>query len=650
MALDLLSSLISLLTTYLGRVCDDSLKDHFVTVYALLDEAFIGGMPLTSEPAILKELVPPPSLLTKVVDTITGGVGGASATATAATAAANMPAQLGRFFGAAGAAVANSVAQSFTGRPGGEGSWGGGRGGGGGGGGGGIGGRGGGGGAGPSGMGGMAGAGSAGAAAAAAAAAGAGSAGATDELQIELREQARCHRRTVSDRPHVQQCCHASEQYSLKGLVGVAGCHRLKYLQNELQIELREQLDVTVAPTAIELREQLGVTVTPSGLVERCDVYGEAHATCRMSGMPDVALSFVDARVFSDIAFHPSVRYREWDSDRVVALTPPDGNFKLLSYRVRSIPCVPVYVKPQIAFVQDSGRVNVMVGVKHDPGKPVEGLVLLLPLPMQVASCDLQANVGTVAFDTVTKLCTWSIGRMPRDKNPCLSGGLRLSSPLPRPHVHPVLLAQFRIMGAALSGVRIESVVVRGEENRRPHTAFRSATVAGCFQGFKGAGIERAGVERAGVEGRAREGLWCGTADTVQNHGGGAVGRADRVGGGERGGESPPAHGVPIRHRCRVLPGQDLKRGGVEQRDGEGTLAVPHVVTRSQVRTEREAVGRGVELRGELERAPGVGGCFWRSIESKGQRCLGVVRGEENRHSHTAFRSATSAGWFPVRT
>ncbi|CAI7888609.1 unnamed protein product [Closterium sp. NIES-53] len=152
------------------------------------------------------------------------------------------------------------------------------------------------------------------------------------------------------------------------------------------------------------------------------------------------------------------------------------------SCEVRSIPCVPVYIKPQIAFVQDSGRVNVMVGVKHDPGKPVEGLVLLLPLPMQVASCDLQANVGTVAFDTVTKLCTWSIGRMPRDKNPCLSGGLRLSSPLPRPHVHPVLLAQFRIMGAALSGVRIESVVVRGEENRRPHTAFRSATVAGCFQ------------------------------------------------------------------------------------------------------------------------------------------------------------------------
>ncbi|GJP84553.1 hypothetical protein CLOP_g14612 [Closterium sp. NIES-67] len=405
MALDILSSLLSLLTTYLGRVCDDSLKDHFVTVYALLDEAFIGGMPMTLEPALLKELVPPPSLLTKVVDTITGGVGGESATATAASAVASMPAQLGRFFGAAGAAVASSVAQSLA-RGGDVGRTGGG----------------------------------------AAAAAGVGGAGAVGGGVV------------VGAGGAVRVGSSAALPWRPLGL---------KYLQNELQIELREQLDVTVAP---------------SGLVERCDVYGEAHATCRMSGMPDVALSFVDARVFSDISFHPSVRYREWQSDRVVALTPPDGNFKLLSYRVRSIPCVPIYIKPQIGFVRDSGRVNVMVGMKHDPGKPVEGLVLLLPLPPQVSSCDLQANVGTVAFDTVTKLCTWSIGRMPRDKNPCLSGGLRVSSPLPRPHVHPVLLAQFRIMGAALSGVRIESVVVRGEENRRPHTAFRSATTAGCFQ------------------------------------------------------------------------------------------------------------------------------------------------------------------------
>ncbi|CAI5481765.1 unnamed protein product [Closterium sp. Yama58-4] len=397
------------------------------------------GMPLTLEPAILKELVPPPSLLTKVVDTITGGVGGASATATAATAAANMPAQLGRFFGAAGAAVANSVAQSFT--------------------------------------------------------------------------------------------------------------------------ELREQLDVTVAP---------------SGLVERCDVYGEAHATCRMSGMPDVALSFVDARVFSDIAFHPSVRYREWDSDRVVALTPPDGNFKLLSYRVRSIPCVPVYIKPQIAFVGDSGRVNVMVGVKHDPGKPVEGLVLLLPLPLQVASCDLQANVGTVAFDTITKLCTWSIGRMPRDKNPCLSGGLRLSSPLPRPHVHPVLLAHFRIMGAALSGVRIESVVVRGEESRRPHTAFRSATVAGYFQGGTGGGVLLAQFR---IMGAALSG---------------------------------------VRIESVVVRGEENRR--------------PHTAFRSAT------VARCFQFRIMGAALSGV------RIESV------VVRGEENRRPHTAFRSATVAGCFQVRT
>lgn len=44
-----------------GEVTEEAIKQNFVTVYSLLDEMMDSGMPLTTEPNVLKELIRPPA-------------------------------------------------------------------------------------------------------------------------------------------------------------------------------------------------------------------------------------------------------------------------------------------------------------------------------------------------------------------------------------------------------------------------------------------------------------------------------------------------------------------------------------------------------------------------------------------------------------
>jgi AP-3 complex subunit mu len=72
----------------------------------------------------------------------------------------------------------------------------------------------------------------------------------------------------------------------------------------------------------------------------------------KLSGMPDLTLSFVNPRLLDDVSFHPCVRLKKWEvgviyvnkilvlifikSERVLSFIPPDGNFRLISYHIGS--------------------------------------------------------------------------------------------------------------------------------------------------------------------------------------------------------------------------------------------------------------------------------------------------------------------------
>lgn len=334
MATEFLCRAADVLLDYLGGLNEDLIKDNFVIVYELLDEMIDNGFPLTTEVNILKEMIAPPNIVSKVLSVVTGNSSNVSGTLPGSTATC-VP-------------------------------W-----------------------------------------------------------------------RTTE----------------------------LKHASNEVYVELVEEMD------AILNRD---------GILVKCEVYGEVQVNCHLSGIPDLTLSFANPSILNDVRFHPCVRFRPWESHQILSFVPPDGDFKLMSYRVKKLKNTPIYVKPQ--FTSDAGtcRISVLVGIRHDPGKPIDSITVHFQLPPCVASSDLTANHGLVDV-LPNRTCSWSIGGIPKDKAPCMTGTLVLEAGLKRLHVFPTFQVAFRIRAAALSGLKFDKLEVKNIANR-PYKGFRAVTQAGEYQ------------------------------------------------------------------------------------------------------------------------------------------------------------------------
>ena len=268
-----------------------------------------------------------------------------------------------------------------------------------------------------------------------------------------------------------------------------------KYASNEIFFDVVETVDATFDS---ESRLLFGA------------VYGEVYANTRLSGMPDLTLSFANHGLLDDVRFHPCVRFSRFAADRVLSFVPPDGVCKLMSYKVRDPPGgggglsappipVPMYVKPQFSFSESTGRISVMVGPRVDLGKPLEAISVRVPLPRCVASIDVSANHGTVGYDEKAKVISWDVGRIPKDRAPILSGILQLDRARERGEGEGgpgtpretgagsvvwdealCIEASFKVAGASVSGLAVDSLHLVNEQYKL-YKGVRYSTTAGRF-------------------------------------------------------------------------------------------------------------------------------------------------------------------------
>lgn len=92
--------------------------------------------------------------------------------------------------------------------------------------------------------------------------------------------------------------------------------------------------------------------------------------------MPDLTLSFMNPRLFDDVSFHPCVRFKRWESCRILSFIPPDGNLRLMSYHIgsQSVVAIPIYVRHFLSIkTGETGRLDITVGPKQTLGRSVEG-------------------------------------------------------------------------------------------------------------------------------------------------------------------------------------------------------------------------------------------------------------------------------------
>ena len=301
----------------------------------------------------------------------------------------------------------------------------------------------------------------------------------------------------------------------------------VKYANNEMYVDVVEEVDAM-------LDEQ--------GNVVSADVSGSIECVSRLSGVPDLTLTFRDPSLIDDCSFHPCVRYGRYERDHVVSFVPPDGAFNLMRYRVASsgvrafVP--PLSITTQLSFggggrdaltagggggggggANDArggggsggdndylagfssasssrgmdGRVSITVSLRpghsllFPSGKGggagvsmvVEDVVVTLPFPKVVRTANLTATFGTVLYDEATRIATWTIPKVDGSKKLALSGSMMLSGNQ-RPEECQPIAVQWKVPMASVSGLAVSGLNVVGE-NYKPYKGVRSITRSGKF-------------------------------------------------------------------------------------------------------------------------------------------------------------------------
>lgn len=243
----------------------------------------------------------------------------------------------------------------------------------------------------------------------------------------------------------------------------------VKYTNNEAYFDIIEEVDAII---------------DKSGSVVSAEIQGCIDCCIKLSGMPDLGLSFVNPRVFDDVSFHPCVRFRRWESERILSFVPPDGNFRLMSYHIGSqnMVAIPLYVRHHVSFKEaGGGRIDITVGPKQTMGKTVENVVVEIPMPKLVLNMTLNPSQGKYTFDPVSKVMVWEIGRIEPGRMPNIRGSIALQSSAPAPECNPTIAIKFTINQLAVSGLKVNRLDMYGEKYK-PFKGVKYVTKAGRFQ------------------------------------------------------------------------------------------------------------------------------------------------------------------------
>merc|ERR1712226_1428897 len=190
----------------------------------------------------------------------------------------------------------------------------------------------------------------------------------------------------------------------------------VKYTNNEAYFDVIEEVDAII---------------DKSGNVVSGEIHGYIDCVVKLSGMPDLSLSFMNPRMFDDTSFHPCVRFKRWESEKILSFIPPDGNFRLMSYLIgsQSTVAIPINLRHNLTFsANGTGKLEITVSPRQTMGRTLEAVKMEIPMPKSVLNCTLTSTQGKYAFDPVSKILTWEVGKIDGQKLPNIRGSITLQS------------------------------------------------------------------------------------------------------------------------------------------------------------------------------------------------------------------------------
>jgi len=239
----------------------------------------------------------------------------------------------------------------------------------------------------------------------------------------------------------------------------------IRYTSNEILFDIIEEVDAII---------------DSEGSIVMADIRGNVEAIVKLSGMPEVILSWANPEVFDDASIHPCVKHQKYEQDKSLVFTPPDGQFTVMSYHHqcnRSF-TLPFYVKPQVSFNKDEGRVNVMVGLKSgipvgkakeatdsDKKQEIQKMEVTIPLPKETEGVRVDVNQGSYQYDAAKKQIIWKIGSVSGEATPSLSAVIQMPKEgQSSSGTGESVSVSFRMQGMTLSGLKVDNVNIYNEK------------------------------------------------------------------------------------------------------------------------------------------------------------------------------------------
>lgn len=227
-----------------------------------------------------------------------------------------------------------------------------------------------------------------------------------------------------------------------------------------------------------DVSEEMRAIVGRNGATLTSNVYGKIGSNARLTGMPDLLLSFSNPNVMTECAFHPCVRLQRWTRERTLSFVPPDGKFVLAEYQYAvphsalagNVP-VPLSLKPNIIVSEFGGNFTITFSSRTMKIMENVRIELFLGDSATGAQCTISSagsGVGSAGgiesswtFEPRKQVLRWEIPSMHSSGSWVLRGSWTCKEKIPRPaHAFQI---RFELPSYSFSSLKVDQVRLSGE-------------------------------------------------------------------------------------------------------------------------------------------------------------------------------------------
>jgi len=180
----------------------------------------------------------------------------------------------------------------------------------------------------------------------------------------------------------------------------------------------------------LDVVEKLNLLVASNGTVLRSEILGALKMKSFLSGMPELKLGLndkllMDSRTrvagatpqqagkgveMEDIRFHQCVRLARFENDRTISFVPPDGDFDLMVYRLKTQVRPLSWIEARVER-HSSSRIEYMIKAKsqYKRRSTANNVEVTIPVPQGADSPTFKTTIGKVEYVPEKACIVWKI-------------------------------------------------------------------------------------------------------------------------------------------------------------------------------------------------------------------------------------------------